>query len=32
MRDLLPKNVDKFECGIVNLDSYKGSGTHWVCY
>lgn len=32
MRDLLPKNVSKNECGIVNLDSYKGFGTHWVCY
>lgn len=32
MRDMLPKTVDKFECGIVNLDSFYGNGTHWVCY
>lgn len=32
MRDKLPKNVHHNECGIVNLDSYKGSGTHWVAY
>ena len=32
MRDFLPKNVNKFECGIVNLDSFDGNGTHWVCY
>jgi len=22
----------KNETGIVNLDSYSGEGTHWVCY
>ena len=32
MRDLIPKRVNKFECGIVNLDSFDGKGTHWVCY
>ena len=32
MRDTLPKNVNKFECGIVNLDSINGNGTHWICY
>ena len=21
-----------FNCGIINLDSTNGSGTHWVCY
>lgn len=32
MRDTLPKKIKKFECGIVNLDSILGNGTHWVCY
>lgn len=32
MRDTLPNNIKKFECGIVNLDSIFGNGTHWVCY
>lgn len=33
MRDNLPKSGPrKNECGIVNLDSSKGSGTHWVAY
>ena len=32
MQDTLPKKVKKFECGIVNLDSILGNGTHWVCY
>lgn len=32
MRDELPKRVWKNESGIVNLDSKRGSGTHWVCY
>lgn len=32
MRDTLPKNIYKKECGIVNLDSNSGPGTHWVCY
>ena len=30
-RDKLPKKIGK-ECGIVNLDSFKGYGTHWVAY
>lgn len=33
MRDNLPKsgpNVN--ECAIINLDSVKGSGTHWTAY
>ena len=21
-----------YNCGIINLDSNNGSGTHWVCY
>lgn len=32
MRDTLPKKPQKRECGIVNLDSLSGSGTHWVAY
>lgn len=33
MRDALPKTgPDKYETGIVNLDSIKGAGTHWVAY
>lgn len=32
MRDKLPKKPHIIECGIVNLDSYKGPGTHWVAY
>ena len=31
-RDLLPDQIRKKECGIINLDSIKGQGTHWVCY
>lgn len=32
MRDLLPSKINSNECGIVNLDSILGGGTHWVCY
>lgn len=32
MRDDLPRRVRKNESGIVNLDTTRGSGTHWVCY
>lgn len=32
MRDSLPKSPKKVECGIVNLDSSKNNGTHWVAY
>ena len=31
-RDRLPDRIKKKECGIINLDSIEGSGTHWVCY
>ena len=24
--------MNKKECGIINLDSQIGLGTHWVCY
>ena len=30
-RDRLPESIKK-ECGIINLDTFKGPGTHWVCY
>lgn len=32
MRDLLPNRPLKNETAIVNLDSYKNRGTHWVAY
>ena len=31
-RDRLPDYIKKKECGIINLDSIEGQGTHWVCY
>ena len=31
-RDNLPAKMNKKECGIINLDSQIGPGTHWVCY
>ena len=32
MRDSLPKQVNTRECGIVNFNTSKEPGTHWVCY
>lgn len=32
MRDQLPKSPFQKECGIINLDSSKNSGSHWVAY
>ena len=32
MRDTLPSKCRKEECGILNLDSVKGPGTHWTCW
>lgn len=32
MRDTLPKQINKIEVGILNLDLDKNNGTHWVCY
>ena len=32
MLDTLPKRPKSIECGVVNLDSKKGKGTHWVAY
>ena len=31
-RDNLPENINEKECGIINLDSQIGPGTHWVAY
>ena len=31
-RDRLSDRIRKKECGIINLDSIEGQGTHWVCY
>ena len=30
LRDALPKKPKLNECGILNLDSSSGDGTHWV--
>lgn len=31
--DKLPPKIRSHECAIINLEaSYKGHGTHWVCY
>ena len=30
--DTLPKKVKLNECGILNLDSSSGDGTHWVMW
>jgi len=32
MRDLLPEAPKSGECGKVNLDNSRSSGTHWVAY
>lgn len=32
MRDTLPKRALNIESGVVNLDSVKSDGTHWVAY
>lgn len=32
MRDTLPRSPFSRECGIINLDKSKNSGTHWVAY
>lgn len=33
MRDSLPLSPPKkYESGIINLDTLKGPGTHWVAY
>ena len=32
LRDTLPKKAKLDECGILNLDSSSGEGTHWVMW
>jgi len=32
MRDLLPEASKSRECGIVNLDNSRSSGTHWISH
>jgi len=32
MKDSLPKISRKNECAVINLDTSKGRGTHWVAY
>ena len=32
MRDTLFKKAKLNECGILNLDSSSGDGTHWVMW
>ena len=32
MRNSLPKVPTLKECGVINLDSESGLGTHWVAY
>ena len=32
MRNTLPKRPHEEECGIVNLNTSKENGSHWVCY
>lgn len=31
-RNTLPSKIPRKECGVVNLDSSCGEGTHWVAY
>ena len=32
MRDTLPPRPHTVECGIVNLNTSREKGSHWVCY
>lgn len=32
MRNDLPSQINKIECGIINLDDKNGDGTHWTAY
>ena len=32
LRDTLPTKTKLHECGILNLDSSSGDGTHWVMW
>ena len=32
LRDTLPTKTKLNECGILNLDSSSGDGTHWIIW
>ena len=32
LRDTLPKKLKVNECGILNLDTSSGDGTHWIMW
>ena len=32
LRDTFPKKAKLNECGILNLDSSSGDGTHWIMW
>jgi len=32
VRDNLPAEHKRMECGILNLDDTSGNGTHWVAW
>ena len=32
LRDSLPLEPKRIECGILNLDNTSGNGTHWVAW
>ena len=32
MRDELPKKIKSIECGIMNFNTHKQLGSHWVSY
>ena len=32
MRDELPQRIKTLECGIMNFNTHKQTGCHWVCY
>lgn len=32
MRNGLPTKIRTYESGIINLDDFRGEGTHWTAY
>lgn len=32
MRNKLPRLINRYESGIINLDNHYGPGTHWTAY
>ena len=32
LRDNLPVELKRMECGVLNLDNTSGNGTHWVAW